>query len=141
MRRILIMAATVALLVVMAVPAQAQRGITDFVVDLSGDQEVGGGDPDGSGVARLAFERASRQLCFDVDVFNVDDVTAIHIHDGDVGVNGPVVIDFDYPTNGFEGCVPVDRAVLRDILRNPAGYYVNVHSVEFPDGAVRGQLA
>lgn len=141
MRRILFMAATVALLVVMAVPAQAQRVTLDFVVDLSGDQEVGGGDPDGSGVARLDFTRGNRELCFDVEVFNIDEVTGIHIHDGDVGVNGPIVIDFDFATNGFEGCVAVDRGVAREILRNPAGFYVNVHTVEYPDGAIRGQLA
>lgn len=139
MRRILMMVAAVGLLVVMAVPAQAQG--PDFTVLLDGEQEVGGGDPDGFGVARLDFDRGARELCFQVDVFNVDDVTLIHIHDGDVGVNGPIVIDFDFPSNGFEGCVPVDRAVLREILRNPAGFYVNVHSVEFPGGAVRGQLA
>ncbi|MBA2337591.1 MAG: CHRD domain-containing protein [Acidimicrobiia bacterium] len=139
MRRILMMVAAVAMLVVMAVPASAAG--PDFVVELTGEQEVGGGDPDGFGIARLDFDRANRELCFDVDVFNVDDVTGIHIHDGDVGVNGPIVIDFEFATNGFEGCVSVDRAVLREILRNPAGFYVNVHSVEFPGGAVRGQLA
>jgi CHRD domain len=33
------------------------------------------------------------------------------------------------------------RAALRRILRNPKGYYVNIHTASFPDGAVRGQLS
>ncbi|MBA2336451.1 MAG: CHRD domain-containing protein [Acidimicrobiia bacterium] len=59
------------------------------------------------------------------------------MHDGDAGTNGPIVIDFPGP----ESCVDVERDVLREILRNPAGFYLDVHTVEYPDGAIRGQLA
>jgi hypothetical protein len=33
-----------------------------------------------------------------------------------------------------------ERDALRRILSNPRGYYVNIHTTSFPDGAVRGQL-
>jgi len=40
------------------------------------------------------------------------------------------------------GCVgDQSRPLLRDIKNNPDQYYVNVHTSDFPDGAVRGQLA
>jgi hypothetical protein len=29
---------------------------------------------------------------------------------------------------------------VKDILTNPAAYYVNVHTSDYPAGAVRGQL-
>jgi hypothetical protein len=31
--------------------------------------------------------------------------------------------------------------VLQAIVDDPAGYYVNLHTAEFPGGAIRGQLA
>ncbi len=41
----------------------------------------------------------------------------------------------------LSGCVSgVDPALIGEIIANPAGYYVNVHTTPFPGGAVRGQL-
>ena len=39
------------------------------------------------------------------------------------------------------GAVTVtDPKIAADILANPAGFYVNLHTADFPGGAVRGQL-
>jgi CHRD domain len=38
------------------------------------------------------------------------------------------------------GCTDVSRSLIRQIRRNPGRFYVNVHTADFPDGAVRGQL-
>ncbi len=40
----------------------------------------------------------------------------------------------------LSGCVSADPVLIGQIIANPAGYYVNVHTTEFPAGAVRGQL-
>ena len=138
MRRLAMVAVLAALMTILVAPAEAATRRPDFVVPLSGANEVGGGDPDGTGVARVDF--VGDQVCFDIQVTGVDDVILAHIHVGAAGTNGPVVIDFMFPENGFDGCVTADRNLMRAIRRNPAGYYVNVHSVEFPGGAVRGQL-
>jgi hypothetical protein len=65
-------------------------------------------------------------------------VVADHIHPGVAGVNGSPVVDFG---GSLSGCVSgVDPALIGDIIANPSAYYFNVHTAEFPGGAVRGQL-
>jgi hypothetical protein len=39
-----------------------------------------------------------------------------------------------------EGCVQGDPAVVQEIEDDPGGFYVNLHTADFPAGAVRGQL-
>jgi CHRD domain len=69
------------------------------------------------------------------------------------GVNGGIVVNFSPPADGdsadcvtegemLPGGVPAFPTGLHvsDILSNPSGFYVNVHTGEFPGGAVRGQL-
>ena len=79
-------------------------------------------------------------------------ITAMHIHRAPRGTNGPVVIDsvlgeaFDVaPGEGkmFRQNDVTSTAVLeivQALLDNPAGYYVNVHTMSKPPGIIRGQL-
>jgi hypothetical protein len=75
----------------------------------------------------------------------VDDVVAAHIHAGNKNVaSGPIVVDLiTEPASGtkFTGCTKdVPKKLIRKILKHPRRYYVNVHTVAFPGGAIRGQL-
>jgi hypothetical protein len=71
-----------------------------------------------------------------------DEITLLHIHDGATEINGPVVIDLDFASNGPNGCVSnVDRQLLEDITHHPEEYYLNVHIQASPSGAARGQLS
>lgn len=111
-----------------------------FETNLSGAAEVPGpGDPDGSGTARLRLNAGQRMVCWQVTWMDIEDPTAAHIHRGPAGVAGPVVVPLS-PIAG--GCASgVDRGLIREILVDPAAFYVNVHNEEFPAGAIRGQLS
>jgi hypothetical protein len=109
---------------------------------LNGAEEVPGpGDPDGFGEVHMTLDPGRREICFQLSVSNIAPATAAHIHVGQAGVAGPVVVGLQPPTSGFSSaCVAVSRELILEIIKNPSAYYVNVHNALFPAGAVRGQL-
>ena len=110
---------------------------------MSGGQEVPGpGDPDALGFAKLRINPNAGQVCATIKVFNISTPTAAHIHQGTTGQAGPIVVMLPTPdANGrASGCTSVDSGLAQDIINNPTNYYVNVHTTDYPDGALRGQL-
>jgi len=101
------------------------------------------GDSDGRGAATLLFPSPTR-VCFALLVGNVKKPNAAHIHRGAKGVAGPIVVPLTPPgsgTAGFSsGCVNASAALVSEIAGKPSRFYVNVHTGDFPGGAVRGQL-
>jgi CHRD domain len=139
----------VGLLVVAAPAATATTAASSTVLEarLTGEAEVPEpGDPNGVGSARIRL--GDRRVCFTLRWRRIAPPTAAHIHLGPPGVAGPVVVPlFAAPgglppeLSGVSGCVEgVDPGLIRAIRRHPHRYYVNVHNVPFPDGAIRGQL-
>ncbi|MEO6221646.1 MAG: CHRD domain-containing protein [Vicinamibacterales bacterium] len=110
---------------------------------LTGTAEVPGpGDPDGTGTARLTFNPGQGEICYELTVANIEPATAAHIHEAPAGTAGPVVVALLAPTSGTsKACIAVDPAVVREIMKDPSDYYVNVHNTPYPRGAVRGQLS
>lgn len=110
---------------------------------LSGEAEVPGpGDGDGTGTAELEIDLGRKEICYELTVENVDSVTAAHIHAGQGGQAGDVVVTLVAPVDGSsDGCVPTEAGFEQLLAEAPEDYYINVHSEEYPDGAVRGQLA
>src|SRR5215210_6758455 len=100
----LLLAALAAL--VLAGPAlAAQLGGADhggrlFTTTLSGAEEVdpetgalGAGDPDGSGSATLTVNPGQKEVCYELSVEDIMlPAIGAHIHVGDAGENGPVVV-------------------------------------------------
>lgn len=118
-----------------------------FTVTLSGAQESPPGDPDGSGSALVLVNPQNNTICYDFTQTSAITLpaTASHIHQGAPGAAGPVVVPFGNPPNAQgvgNGCVMnVPANIVSGILSNPSNFYVNVHTSDFPNGAIRGQLA
>lgn len=99
--------------------------------------------PSGSGSVTL--DPATKLLTGSFTTVNIASATAAHIHDGNVGVAGPVIVPLAQtaPGSGI-WMVPASAIPLTDaqIARLRAGgYYVNVHTPLNPGGEIRGQLA
>jgi len=127
-------------------PTAAAGSTMNFTTTLAGANEVPGpGDTDATGMAAVTVDIANSQVCYNIAIQNVTlPATMAHIHRGAVGVKGDVVVPFTVvpdASGNATGCEKVDPALLQEIASNPAGFYVNVHTSDFPDGAARGQLA
>ena len=116
----------------------ANAAIINYTVALSGANEVAPvvGDPDGFGTALITIDDVAQTISWNISVNNLDPVILAHIHAGAAGVNGPVVIDF---SGQLVGAGLVDPDVL-NVIANPAGFYVNVHTTVHTGGAIRGQV-
>jgi hypothetical protein len=166
MRRTIVLVGMLAL-GLLAVAPSALAG-DNFVATLSGDQEVPARDTQAVGVATFKLRQDDAALRFKVNVANIDNVFAAHIHCGAVGVNGPVGVTLfmSAPAGGAvngtlaegtitapdagNGCGWVDLAAVLAAMGTGATY-VNVHTDDglappntgpgdFPGGEIRGQV-
>jgi hypothetical protein len=125
----------------------AAVGGRTFVVPLSG---ANGGDPDGSGLAVLQVNPGTQEVCYTITVTGIgvptepmEGLGAAHIHDL---ATGGIFVDLETmwtaTATGFQttGCASADRQDLVALLAHPSDYYVNIHTVDFPAGALRGDL-
>ncbi len=122
--------------------AVAEQTADTYYANLTGAQEVGGGDPDGAGRAEISVSDGFGQVCWDLnDIRGIGPITAAHIHIGAAGTNGPPVFTLR-PANegGYKGCTDGAEWTQDRIEDNPQAFYVNVHTAQYPNGAIRGQL-
>lgn len=129
--------------VLAGVTSAADVGGRPFYAVLTGAAEIPGpGDPDGGGAARITINPGKSEVCWELTAEDIGTATAAHIHEGSLTEAGPIVVTLSAPTGGAaSGCRSVDSAEVAEILADPAGYYVNVHSTDLPAGAIRGQLS
>ncbi|HWT13287.1 MAG TPA: CHRD domain-containing protein [Allosphingosinicella sp.] len=114
-----------------------------LAVTLTGQQVVPGpGDPDATGTAEVRVDPGQGRVCWDLTVRQTGAVTAAHIHRGAPGTSGPPAVPLTTPDAGgqSQGCTPVEPALLAELARQAHDFYVNVHTAEHPQGAIRGQL-
>ncbi|MDQ6751727.1 MAG: CHRD domain-containing protein [Actinomycetota bacterium] len=120
------------------------HGRTLFSV-LKGRNEVGtAGDPDGVGSANVLIHSADT-VCYGVSVSGIATPTEAHIHRGKRNENGPHVVTLTFPSSGdpgaSSGCATgLSSSLVTEIREHPGRFYINIHTAEFPQGALRGQL-
>jgi hypothetical protein len=154
-------------LLVFALAPSAMAG-DNFVAPLNGREEVPARDTRAVGVAKFKLRENGTALEFKVNVANIQNVVAAHIHCGAVGVNGAVGVTLfmGAPAGGRvngtlaegtitapdpgNGCGWVDLAAVLAAMET-GNTYVNVHTNDgvappntgpgdFPGGEIRGQI-
>jgi len=130
------------LLAAVCVPALAlgMTGPKTFTVKMLGKNEVPKGSPTASGTATIKLNSATGKVCWTFTVKGLDTVSAAHIHKAPKGKSGNVVVPFFAGKLKAKGCVSATKAVITAIEKSPSQYYVNIHTVKYPAGAIRGQL-
>ena len=121
-------------------PPPSAPGPHRLSADLRGGQSASG--PVGHGSVTLDTNPGKNELCLTLTVSATAQVTSVHLHAGSVGANGPVVANFTPPpvAGTSRTCVTVTDQLMKDILRDPGDFYVDVHTVDPLNGTLRGQL-
>ena len=137
-------AAAASLLTLSAASAgTARKPVTKtFHIGLAGEAESPAGDPVATGTATIRLRAGQAKVCYQIAAKNLPRAVAAHIHRGKAGASGNVVVPLKTPNAAGKsaGCAKAAKALVAAMLKNPAAYYVNVHTGEFPAGAIRGQL-
>jgi len=121
----------------------ASNGGTAFNITLVGEAESPAADPVATGTATVRLRAGQGQVCYKVAASNLNGpAVAMHIHKAAAGTSGPVVIPLATPGADGKagGCAAVARSLVAQVLGAAASFYLNIHTAEFPGGAIRGQL-
>jgi hypothetical protein len=114
---------------------------------LTGSQEVPPTSTPGFGNATVTFDSTRANITTTITVANLGaPINNFHIHEGAAGVAGPVVVNLIglggvFANGTMTVTTPIAADVAQRMLQNPGNFYVNVHTTQFPSGAIRGQLA
>ncbi|WP_290610710.1 CHRD domain-containing protein [Arsukibacterium sp. UBA3155] len=111
-----------------------------FNVSLTGHQQVPNVVTDDIATATVELDEDLKQIRASVDLSDIDNVEAAHIHDGDLGFNGDVAFAFTADTSGVYRIAPIDisDALIADLQNGE--WYINVHTTSYPNGKIRGQI-
>ena len=125
------------------VPGDPTAAPAVLIASLEGRNEVTSGDPDGQALELIGIQ--GNTLSYSVSWLGIATPTEAAIHVAGRGVDGPVVVPLfttSRPSGSFaSGSVTVtDPTVLAALSSDPSGFYTDLRTNEFPNGAVRAQL-
>lgn len=151
---------TAALLAVVIFQNMTHLAQTRAVLHCTGAQVLPGpGDPDGFARGWLVIDEASKEVSWKLYTADIAEVTHIHVYgplnettiatdEGELfielcGVPFPETCDITSPIEGSvyqAGDATGLRVQTREIRAELPLYYVQIHTTEFPDGALRCSL-
>ena len=131
--------------------------------DLSGDQEAPPVDIKATGKGTVKFNTRKNlvtfrlkvkgitldEIMFPAGLLSFDEFGPVHIHTGAAGTNGPILLPLNdkaaySETNNGKGFKIVAKGLAApdgfEKLLRAGDLYINVHTKDFPGGAIRGQL-
>ena len=126
-----------------------------FSTPLTGMEEVPPVNTNSTGIA--LFELVNNNINFKLNVTNLDNIKAAHIHSGEFGQNGDIVVTLFQsatPTDVMNGTLaegkvatgdlqgPLKGKTINDLVQliNNTQTYVNIHTEQYPNGEIRGQI-
>jgi CHRD domain/Protein of unknown function (DUF3455) len=126
------------------VPGGTTAAPTVLVASLEGRNEVAAGAPTGQALELIGIH--DNTLTYTISWRGIGTPSEADIHAGVRGVDGPVVVRLftttPRPPDGFvSGTVTISDPTLLAALRSdPTSFYTDLHTNNFPGGAVRAQL-
>ena len=129
------------------------RPEADAVVELVPEQVASGGpvgtfDHFGSVGVTLVDGGDGVEFLADIGVPTDDRIIEVGLYRGDPGIDGPSVALFSGPLTVGQNNVAtyfldgagMDDAIMADVVAEPAAFYIEVVTEQWPTGALRGQL-
>lgn len=113
-----------------------------YDAELTGNGVAGAGNPDGYAIAQITVTEDTDAICYNIrNVRNIGTATGAHIHRAPAGENGPVIVPLERGEgDGWDGCIESSDLTGEMLSADPTMFYVQIHTSEFPAGAIRGQL-
>jgi hypothetical protein len=127
-----------ALIAFMAMPSPALADMVNFKADLKSSEEVPPNDSPGKGTADVTLDTTANKVSWKVTYEGLTaDPAAAHFHGpADMGQNADPVIDISANINeGSADVTPEQAQMIQD-----GKTYINVHTAQYPDGEIRGQV-
>ena len=111
-----------------------------FSSTLSGSSEAEPNMSTATGSGSTVVDSRTKALTAMVTTTGVVGMAA-HIHEGAVGVSGPVIIPLtEMPAGSGKWSASVTLTNAQFTKLKAGGYYFNVHSTAYPAGEIRGQI-
>ncbi len=127
----------------------SKQGIR-FKSTFSASQEVPLNMSGATGNGAYLLTGGPQSLNYEVNISGLSQLTAAHFHLGNSGTNGPVIKTLDAPVStgngsyrysGIWGAMDTEPLTPERVQQLINGeIYVNIHTMPYPDGEIRGQV-